>query len=85
MPPPNWWPSLHAGDRLSKPETELRELLTGLIDQGVEAGELRDDVPATELALYCLNAAAGARYAESHAAVRRMLDVAMTGLGNDCS
>ncbi len=72
--------SLHSGDRLSKPETELRELLTGLIDEGVEAGELRGDVPATELALYCLNAAAGARYAESQAAVRRMLDVAMTGL-----
>jgi AcrR family transcriptional regulator len=72
--------SLHAGDRLSKPETELRELLTSLIDEGVEAGELRGDVPANELALYCLNAAAGARYAESQAAVRRMLDVAMTGL-----
>ena len=72
--------SLHADDRLSKPETELRELLTGLIDEGVEAGELRDDVPATELALYCLNAAAGARHVQSQAAVRRMLDVAMTGL-----
>lgn len=72
--------SLHAGDRLSKPETELRELLTGLIEEGVEAGELRDDVPPTELALYCLNAAAGARYAETQAAVRRMLDVALTGL-----
>ena len=75
--------SLHAGDRLSKPETELRELLTGLIDEGVEAGDLRDDVPPTELALYCLNAAAGARYAESKAAVSRMLDVAMTGLGRN--
>jgi AcrR family transcriptional regulator len=72
--------SLHAGDQLSKPETELRELLTRLIDEGIEAGELRDDVPPSELALYCLNAAAGARYAESQAAVRRMLDVAMTGL-----
>jgi len=72
--------SLHAGDRLSKPETELRELLTGLIEEGVEAGDLRDDVPATELALYCLNAAAGARYAESQAAMRRMIAVAMTGL-----
>ena len=72
--------SLHAGDQLSKPETELRELLTGLIDEGIEASELRDDVPPAELALYCLNAAAGARYAETQAAVRRLLDVAMTGL-----
>ncbi|MDX6373429.1 MAG: hypothetical protein QOD98_2417 [Nocardioidaceae bacterium] len=46
----------------------------------MEAGELREDVPAGELALYCLNAAAGARYAESQAALRRMIDVAMTGL-----
>lgn len=72
--------SLHADDRLSKPETKLREMLTVLIDEGVEAGELRDDVPATELALYCLNAAAGARHVQSQAAVRRMLNVAMTGL-----
>jgi hypothetical protein len=63
------------GTRLSKPEAELRELLTGLI----EAGELRD-VPPTELALYCLNAGADARDAESQAAVRRMFDVMMTGL-----
>lgn len=56
----------------------MRELLRCLIE-GVEAGELRD-VPPTELALYCLIAAADARNAESQAAVRRMLDVMMTGL-----
>jgi AcrR family transcriptional regulator len=72
--------SLHVADQLSKPEKELRELLTKLIVEGVEAGELRDDVPPNELALFCLHAAAGARYAESEAAVRRLLDLTMTGL-----
>ena len=78
--PPDIVASLHTGDRLSKPETELRELLTQLIDEGVEAGELRDDIPSSELALHCLNAAAGTRHAGSQATVRRLLDVAMTGL-----
>jgi AcrR family transcriptional regulator len=78
--PPDLVASLHAGDRLSKPETELRELLSHLIDEGVETGELRDDIPSTELALHCLNAAAGTRHAGNHATVRRLLEVAIAGL-----
>lgn len=72
--------SLHSPDELSEPEAQLRELLKELIDEGVVEGDLRDDVPSDELALYCLNVAVSARHASSQAAVDRLITVTMAGL-----
>jgi AcrR family transcriptional regulator len=71
---------LHQGHRAAQPEHHLRELLSGLVAEGVREGEFRDDVPAAELAAYCLHSATAARTLSSEAAVDRLVDVTLAGL-----
>ena len=58
----------------------LRGFIGELIAEGTVAGELRDDVPADELAAFCLGALSGAGQLRSKAAVRRLVAVALDGL-----
>jgi AcrR family transcriptional regulator len=63
----------HAQDR-------VRQLITELIAEGVDAGELRDDVPPEELATYCVEALRAAASVRSRAAVGRLVGVTLSGL-----
>jgi hypothetical protein len=51
-----------------------------LLVEGVGAGVVRDDVPAEELAHYCLAALSASSSLRSKAAVRRLVKVTLSGL-----
>ncbi|MEW1599445.1 TetR/AcrR family transcriptional regulator [Streptomyces sp. NPDC093808] len=71
---------LHRGDHVAHAEQHLRHFIRGLLAEGVQAGEVRDDVTPDELTGYCLHALAGAGDLPSRAAVRRLVVVTLTGL-----
>ncbi len=71
---------LHRGDHVAHAEKHLRQFIRGLLVEGVEAGEVRDDVAPDELTGYCLHALAGAGGLTSKAAVRRLVAVTLSGL-----
>ena len=73
-------PELHGAAHASLARQQLLGFVRDLVSEGVAGGTLRDDVPAVELAGYCLHALAAARAAPSKDAVRRLVDVTMTGL-----
>ena len=72
--------ALHAGDHVAHGEAHLQRLLTHLLAEGVEAGDVRSDVAAKELAAFCVHAARAARAMPSKAAVQRLVRVVMAGL-----
>jgi AcrR family transcriptional regulator len=72
--------SFHAAGRLTTAEQSLQALITELINRAIADGSLRNDIPAKELALYCINAALGSRLLTSKAAVRRLVQITMAGL-----
>jgi len=71
---------VHRGDHLATAQQQLLAFLEDLIAGAAKTGEVRDDVPATELASYCLHALTAAGNLPSKEAVRRLLDVTMSGL-----
>ena len=71
---------LHRGAHVGKAQLELRELVRRLVADGTTAGNFRDDVPADELADYCLHAVTAARGLRSKAAVERLITVILAGL-----
>ena len=58
----------------------LATLVTELIQERVQAGVIRDDVPAAELTNYCLHALAAAESLTSSAAVRRLCRLVLDSL-----
>jgi AcrR family transcriptional regulator len=71
---------LHRGEQVARAQQELRAMIRDLLTEGAEAGEVRDDVAADELASYCLHALEGASSLRSKAAVRRLVTVTLAGL-----
>lgn len=71
---------LHQDEQLAGAQRQLHGLIQELVTEGIQAGDLRDDVPAGELASYCLHALAAARTLESEAAARRLVTVTLAGL-----
>jgi AcrR family transcriptional regulator len=71
---------LHGGDAVDRATGRLRGMLRELIADGARAGDLRDDVPPDELAVFCLHALAGAGGLPSEAAVQRLVGVTLAGL-----
>ncbi|MFN2470986.1 MAG: TetR/AcrR family transcriptional regulator [Gaiellaceae bacterium] len=61
-------------------QQQLRRMIRDLLTEGVETGELRDDVASDELASYCLHALGAASSLPSKAAVRRLVAVTLAGL-----
>ncbi|GAA3782849.1 hypothetical protein GCM10022206_22570 [Streptomyces chiangmaiensis] len=51
-----------------------------MLNEGVEAGQVRGDVSPDELAGYCLHALAGAGGLTSKAAAKRLVTVTIAGL-----
>ena len=71
--------SLHHGEHVARAQHQLIEFMTDLLDEAARRGTVRVDVPAVELARYCLHAlAAGA--GGSAAAARRLVNVTLDGL-----
>jgi len=73
---------LHRGDHVVRAEHQLRALIRDLIAEGADNGELRADIAPDELANYCMHALTAASNVPSKAAVKRLVDVTLTGLRN---
>ena len=71
---------LHRSERVARAERELHEMVRDLLAAAAARGTVRDDVPAGELASYCLSALAAAGALPSRAAVRRLVAVTVAGL-----
>jgi AcrR family transcriptional regulator len=74
---------LHGGDHVVRAQHHLTDFIRQLVAEGAKAGDLRDDVAATELAAYCMHALAAASTLSSKAAVRRLVTVTLAGLRAD--
>jgi len=71
---------LHRDEQVAAPREQLREMIRDLLTEGSERGDVRRDVAPAELASYCLHALAAAGSLSSKAAVRRLVDVTLSGL-----
>ena len=71
---------LHRGEHLTDAQQQLHELVTSLLTDAGDAGELRSDVPPAELAAYCLHALDAASSLSSETAVDRLVAVTLGGL-----
>ncbi|SDO37676.1 TetR/AcrR family transcriptional regulator [Geodermatophilus sp. DSM 45219] len=71
---------LHGSEDVVRAAGQLHGMLVELIEAGARDGELRSDVPAVELATYCLHALVAADDLESDDAVERLVGVVLTGL-----
>jgi AcrR family transcriptional regulator len=71
---------VHHGEHIDRAQQQLLGLISDLIADGAQAGELRDDTAPGELASYCLHALTAAGTLPSAAAARRLVTVTMAGL-----
>lgn len=72
--------ALHRGPHAVAAHQQLTDLIRDLITDAAAAGHVRTDVPAGELAGYCLHALTAATGLGSEAAVRRLVTVTVAGL-----
>ena len=68
--------SLHRTEQVAK----AREHLITFLAEALAEADVRDDVPAKELAAYCVHALTAAGAVPSKAAVRRLVAVTLAGL-----
>lgn len=71
---------LHRGEHVARAQQHLSDFIRDLLTEGVENGDVRDDVAPDELASYCLHALTAASSLPSRAAVRRLVTVILAGL-----
>jgi AcrR family transcriptional regulator len=71
---------LHSGDHVAHAQQRLHDFVGSLLTEAAQAGDVRDDIAAGELASYCLHALTAASGLPSQAAVRRLVAVTLTGL-----
>lgn len=71
---------LHGGAHVARAQEHLSEFVRDLLSEGVASGVVRDDVAPAELAAYCLHALAAASGLSSAAAVRRLVEVTLSGV-----
>lgn len=76
---------LHRGEAVDAARRRLHRVFRGLLDEAASAGEVRDDVPAGELAHYCLHALGAAGALRGEAAVRRLVAVTRVSLAPEVS
>ena len=72
--------ALHRDEHVARAGRRLTDLVTLLLAQDFEAGDLRTDVPPDELAAFCLHALGAAADLPSAAAVRRLVHLTLDGL-----
>ncbi|HVA09701.1 MAG TPA: TetR/AcrR family transcriptional regulator [Acidimicrobiales bacterium] len=71
---------VHHGDHFTRAHDHLTGFVRDLLREAAEAGDVRADVSADELASYCLHAITAASSLPSKASVRRLVQVILTGL-----
>jgi len=71
---------LHREEQVARARQKARNVIGELLVVGAQIGDVPDDVPAYELASYCLHALAAAGSLPSEAAVRRLVTVTLAGL-----
>lgn len=71
---------LHRGAHVEPAQHRLASLVQQLLSEAVRAGAVRDDVPVTELAAYCLHALTAAGRMPSRSAARRLVNLTLAGL-----
>jgi len=71
---------LHRDEQVARAENQLRTTVRDLIADAATTGDVRNDVSPDELTNYCLHAIAAAGSLSSMAAVRRLVQVTLTGL-----
>jgi AcrR family transcriptional regulator len=71
---------LHRDEHVGRAQQHLSDLIRGLLIEGVESGDVRDDVAPDELASYCLHALGAAGSLPSEASVRQLVTVTLAGL-----
>lgn len=71
---------LHRGQHVSLARQHLLDFVTGLVSDAVAAGQVRDDVPARELAAFCISAMAAANDMPQPEGVDRLVATALAGL-----
>jgi AcrR family transcriptional regulator len=71
---------LHGGDHVAHAQQHLHAMFRELVAEAAEAGEIRDDVAADELATYCLHALTAAGTLPSLAATHRLAALTLDGL-----
>jgi AcrR family transcriptional regulator len=76
---------LHEGKHVAKAREHLQHLLRNLLEQGAKKRLFRTDVPAAELAAYCLHALTATATLHAPKAVERLLDVILAGLRHEAS
>lgn len=71
---------VHQDQHVRGVEEQLRRFLRDVIVDAARAGQARHDVPADELATYCIHALAAASSAPSKPALTRLVDLTLAGL-----
>ncbi len=71
---------LHRGAHVAQAQQQLQHMIRDLLAEAAKVGGVRDDVAPEELATYCLHALAAARSLPSKAAVRRLVQLTVSGL-----
>ena len=72
--------ALHDSAEVARAQHQVLDLVRDLVGEAARSGHLRDDVPARELAAYCLHALSAASSLHSQAAVGRLVTVTLDGL-----
>jgi AcrR family transcriptional regulator len=73
---------LHIHGEVVEAEQRLLDMIRELITEAAKNGEVRSDVSADELAIFCLSAVAAAKNLQSQAAVKRLIGLILSGLSN---
>ena len=71
---------LHEDEQVARAERRLLDMIEALLAEAMEAGDVRKDVPAAELAAYCVHALAAAGTMRSPQAIGRLVGVTVAGL-----
>lgn len=71
---------VHRDEHVVQAQQQLHNLIRDVLTEAAEAGDIRGDVAADELAGYCLHALAAAGGLPSKAAVFRLVAVTLAGL-----
>jgi AcrR family transcriptional regulator len=71
---------LHRRNHVAHAHEHLVAFVAELIQDGVDDGSIRDDVPPDELAAFCISALGTSGDLRSEAAVRRLVSVTLDGL-----
>ena len=71
---------VHRDAEVARAQHQLDGFIRELLSQGVRAGQVRNDIAASELAAYCLHALSAAGSLGSKAAVRRLVALTLDAL-----